>query len=271
MLTEFGRFNPRHPHESAHIDQPLVIGTMFGSEGTRDIGAHVGWLLPTDWFSELHLSVQNGDNETAVSFLGEGHHHGVDDGDEHEGGSRNIDNFDEVLWSTRWVNGWAVSDDMEIQVGISGAYGPNKHEDHTILYGADIVLKWFNPNASGSGGTLTWTTEFIGRQAGADEADEEASDWGLVSTAVYDLSSRWQAGLRVDYVDLEEIHHDDDDDEEHMPAQRLRLSPLVAWRASEFSKLRLQYNYTDPDEGDAVHSVWLGLEVLIGSHPAHNF
>ena len=30
MLTEFGRYNPVHSHYFAHIDKPLVIGTMFG-------------------------------------------------------------------------------------------------------------------------------------------------------------------------------------------------------------------------------------------------
>ena len=270
MLTEFGRYNPQHTHEYAHIDQPLVIGTMLGSEGTRDIGARVGWLLPVDWFSELHLSVQNGDNETAVSFLGEGHHHGEEEEEEH--GGRNIDAIDEVLWSARWVNGLALSEDAEIQIGISGAYGPNA-EDHTVLGGADVVFKWFNPRASGGAGTLSWTTEFIWREAGADEAEEEASDWGLVSTAVYDLTPRWRAGLRLDYVDLEEHdeHDEHDEEEEHLPAQGLRISPLLGYRPSEFTTFRLQYNYSDPDEGDEVHSVWLGLEVLIGTHPAHSF
>lgn len=272
MLTEFGRYNPIHTHEYTHIDQPLVIGEMFGSEGTRDIGARVGWLVPVDWFSELHVSLQNGDNETAVSFLGEGHEHGEEEDEDEEHGSREIDSLSDMLWSVRWVNGLEISDDAEIQFGLSAAHGPNQLDDDTVLGGADVVFKWFNPNAAGGAGTLSWTTEFILRDVGASDAEEEATDWGLVSDISYDLTSQWRVGLRVDYVELEEHHdEDEDDDEEHTPAERLRVSPLVAYRPSEFTKLRLQYNYSDPSEGDEVHSVWLGLEVLIGSHPAHNF
>ena len=88
MLTEFGLHNPVHSHEYALIDQPLVIGAFLGSEGTRDLGVRVGWSLDTtsavDWDSTLHLTVQNGDNETAISFLGEGHDHDEEaEGDDH--------------------------------------------------------------------------------------------------------------------------------------------------------------------------------------------
>lgn len=267
MLTEFGRYNPQHTHRYAHIDQPLVIGTMFGSEGTRDIGTRISWLLPTDHYSELTLSLQNGDHETAVSFLGEGHAHGGEEEDEH--GGRDINSANDLLWSGRWVNGFELSTDSELQIGLSAAYGPNQHNDQTILGGIDTVMKWFGTGADGAG-HITWTTEVIFRETG--EEGEDRSDWGLVTTAMYDVTKRWQTGLRIDYVDLDE--HEEEgggDEEEHVPAERLRISPLATWRSSEFSKLRFQYNYTDPDEGDAVHSVWIGLEVLIGHHPAHNF
>lgn len=269
MLTEFGYYNPIHPHEYAHIDQPMVIGTMMGSEGTRDVGMRVGWLMPLAWYSHLDVSVQNGDNETAVSFLGEGHHHGEEAEEEHEEG-RNISELNDVLWSARWKNGFAMSTNSEIQIGVSAAYGPNLDENHTILYGADVIMKWFQPEITGGGGTLTWINEYIGRQAGAD--DGTTSDWGLVSTLVYDIDARWLAGFRVDYVDVPGSNEvpDPGELEEELPEQRLRLSPLIGWRPSEFTKFRLQYNYTDGD-GQDIHSVWLGIEVLIGMHPAHNF
>ena len=92
-----------------------------------------------------------------------------------------------------------------------------------MLYGLDTVYKWFNPNAPGGAGTLTWTTEFIAREVGEDH--EEIHDWGIVSTVAYDLSKQWQAGFRVDYVELDE-HEEEGDDEEHTPAERVRVSPL---------------------------------------------
>jgi hypothetical protein len=54
---------------------------------------------------------------------------------------------------------------------------------------------------------------------------------------------------------------------------RYRVSPLLVWHPSEFLRLRLQYNYDRADhlaQRDA-HSVWLGVEFLYGSHPAHKY
>jgi len=271
MLTEFGRYNPVHSHVYAYNDQPLVIGSMLGSEGMRDVGVRLGWLLPLDWYSNLDLTVQNADDETMISFLGEGHDHGGGE-EEAEEPSRNIDSADELLYSGRWTNGTDLGDDSEVLIGLSAAYGPNLEDDHTVLYGADVTFKWYNPDAAAGAGTLSWTTEFIGRDYGHSDGGS-VSDWGLVSTLVYDPIPRWRVGLRLDLVELEEAEHEEEEheEEEHAAGSILRIAPLVAYRPSEFTQLRLQYNYSDIEDDEDVHSVWLGLEVLVGAHPAHEF
>ena len=56
---------------------------------------------------------------------------------------------------------------------------------------------------------------------------------------------------------------------------RVRIAPLVMWNPTHFSRLRLEYDYDrfdhDIDGEDHAHSVWLGLEVQFGAHPAHGF
>jgi hypothetical protein len=54
---------------------------------------------------------------------------------------------------------------------------------------------------------------------------------------------------------------------------RQRLSPLLVWQLSEFSRLRLQYNRDWADHLKSGHadSVYMGLEVLFGAHPAHTY
>jgi len=56
-------------------------------------------------------------------------------------------------------------------------------------------------------------------------------------------------------------------------ADRVRISPLLTFHPSEFSRLRLQYNYDDVTflEGSDAHTVWLGVEILFGAHPAHAY
>jgi hypothetical protein len=40
---------------------------------------------------------------------------------------------------------------------------------------------------------------------------------------------------------------------------------------SEFSKIRLQYNYDHGELFGTDHSVWLQVEFLLGAHGAHKF
>src|SRR5688572_27324513 len=73
-LTEFGRHNPTHPHSWAFVDTPLVNGRFLGGDGLRNPGARLSWLMPTPFYSELGLSVQNSHGETASSFRSAGGH-----------------------------------------------------------------------------------------------------------------------------------------------------------------------------------------------------
>ena len=52
---------------------------------------------------------------------------------------------------------------------------------------------------------------------------------------------------------------------------RHRVSPMILYRPTEFSRLRLQYNYDHAMSlaGHDASTVWLGVEVLFGAHAAH--
>jgi hypothetical protein len=54
-------------------------------------------------------------------------------------------------------------------------------------------------------------------------------------------------------------------------AERTRLSPNVTWYPTEFSKLRIQYNYDDRKGVGTDHSLWLQFEFILGAHAAHKF
>jgi len=51
----------------------------------------------------------------------------------------------------------------------------------------------------------------------------------------------------------------------------MRLSPDLTFYMSEFSKLRLQYNFDQGTHFSDQHSVWLQMEFLLGAHAAHKF
>jgi hypothetical protein len=81
----------------------------------------------------------------------------------------------------------------------------------------------------------------------------------------------WVAGLRGDYVTGERADYEARFGDDPDRADRWRLSPSLTYYPSEYSKLRLQYNYDDREDLGEDHSVWLQFEFLLGAHAAHRF
>ena len=74
------------------------------------------------------------------------------------------------------------------------------------------------------------------------------------------------AGLRGEVVSGEAAAF-----ESPIRADRYRISPNFTWYPSEYSKVRIQYNYDHRDTIGSDHSLWLQLEFLLGAHAAHKF
>ena len=105
-----------------------------------------------------------------------------------------------------------------------------------------------------------------GEDISANLPDEVLNNWGTYSQIAWGFKKRWVAGLRGDYVDGEEEESDP------LGFERWRLSPNFTFYPSEFSKIRLQYNYDDILGNDtSEHSVVAQFEFLLGSHGAHKF
>ena len=79
------------------------------------------------------------------------------------------------------------------------------------------------------------------------------------------------AALRGDWVSSDEAQYERLYGRDLARATRWRLSPNLTYYPSEFSKIRLQYNYDDRAQIGIDHSVWLQFEFLLGSHAAHKF
>ena len=307
-LAEFGRVNPTHPHTWAWLDQPVIASRLLGADGLRAPGVRVGWLTPLPWYSQVLLGVQNADNETAVSFLGEGHEHGDEEAaaepeeagggeDAHDLGleetiggqpavGREVDGLDDCLYVARWENSGEVGDETTALLGLSALYGPNAtgEDGATTIYGADLTFKWRAARNDRGYPFVTWQTEIMKRDFEADavQVEHEAElhdfaaatleDWGLYSQVLWGFAPGWEAGLRAEYA----TGSDDGveaRDEDPARSDRVRISPLLAWRPSEFSRLRVQYNYDDADflDDGTAHTVWAGVEFLYGMHPAHAY
>ena len=297
FLTEFGRINPTHPHAWTWQDAPIISTRLFGPDGMRAPGARLSCLVPVDWFSEVFVGIQNANGETMASFLANEEFFSERPIGGRPFWDRPVRSCLDMVYTYRWENSWTICDDqITWLLGASVLQGPNATgpKGNTQIFGLDMTRKW-KPSENRRGWPFTiWTGEIMMRRYRADRffdprdaldpADDirigasTLEDWGFYAQYLWGFKERWAAGLRYEYVwsrgdsldeDFAQLSRNDDPfrDERH------RLSPLLAFYPSEFCRFRFQYNYDHAQHlpGKDAHSVWLGAEFVLGSHPAHKF
>ncbi len=278
FFAAFGRLNPTHPHTWDFVDTPLVNGLFLGPDGLRGVGAQTSWTLPLPWYSQLIFASQNGRGSTGFSFRNPGDDGMFFDRITTDREARGLQDF---VWIPRFENSFNLSDTQTVLAGVSGAFGSNETgaNSRTQIYGADLLYKWKSSTAEGGFPFVKWQTEFMYRrfQAGHGANDsfpvaETFHDWGLYSQVLWGFKKGWVAGIRGDYVHMQDSMFTDDLDRQ----SRWRLSANLTWYPTEFSKIRLQYNQDFLEENfflsaQQVESVFLQWEFILGAHGAHKF
>jgi hypothetical protein len=278
FFDAFGRINPTHPHTWEFADSPLVNGLLLGPDGLRGVGAQISWTIPVSWYSQAILAVQNGRGSTGYSFRNPGDNGVFYDRLTNDREARGLRDF---IFVPRWENSFNLSDTQTVLVGASGAFGSNETgpHAHTQIYGGDFLYKWKSPRAEGGFPFLKWQTEVMYRRFEADRGiddtfpvSETFHDWGMYSQVLWGFKKGWVAGIRGDYVHMEDSQFTDDIARQ----TRSRISANLTWYPTEFSKIRLQYNHDFLEEneflaGRDVDSIFLQWEFILGAHGAHKF
>ena len=280
FFANFGRQNPQHPHAWAFVDQPIILSRAFGPDGLRNLGAQLSWLAPTPFYTELSLGVFDGQGATMHSFRNPGEDDGA--GVNRFAGRATVDRHlrgaQDLVFNPRIASSFEITDTQTLLAGLSGAFGSNDTGPHnrTEIYGADIYWKWKPINASKGFPFVSWQTEALYRRfgAGADPLAptplpaESLKDWGVYSQVLWGFEPRWVAGLRGDFASGNSATFDASDP---FRGERWRISPVLTFYPSEFSKLRLQYNEDHGQFIGSEHSIWFQLEFMLGAHAAHKF
>jgi hypothetical protein len=280
FFAAFGRMNPTHPHTWAFVDQPIILGRAFGPDGLRSISAQLSWLVPTPFYTEVFLGVLDGQGGTSFSFRNPG---AVDSfGASRFYGRATLDRHlsgpGDLVFVPRLASSFELTDHQTLVVGASAAFGPNDTgaNAQTQIYGVDLYWKWKPAHADAGFPFVAWQTEALYRrfEAGADPLAptplpaETLRDWGFYSQVLWGFKPRWVAGLRGEYANGNAGANDPN---ESFRGERTRISPVLTYYPSEFSKVRLQYNYDQGALFGTDHSAWLQFEFLLGAHGAHKF
>ncbi len=275
FFTEFGRQNPQHPHAWSFVDQPLVLNRMFGPEGLRSQGARASWLAPTPFYAEAMLTVANSVGGTTHSFRS-------DESSAIHGGvpiDREVAGVRDLLIAPRLATSFDPSGTQTVLLGVSAALGPNNSgpRANTRIAGADVYWKWKSAKAGQGFPFVSWQTEALYRRydaaartstdaAGSALIAQTLRDRGVYSQLLWGIKPLIVVGLRGDFA-----RGDEDAFASEPRVDQYRVSPNVTWYPSEYSKVRLQYNYGRRPGRAVNHSVWLQYEFLLGSHSAHKF
>lgn len=282
FFSGIGYLNEIHAHAWDFVDQPLVYQAFYGGQ-FRQEGVQVKWLAPTDYFLEFGAEAGNGgafpgtrlgrNGLNTVSLFG------------HVGG----DIGDSIGWraGVSWMDVDAEDRTYE-DVDSLGTPVVNAFTGSSETWIADATLKW-TPTSSTTRQGLKLQGEYMRRTEDGSLAFDTtgaASSGGYRSVqegwylqGVYQLNPRWRVGLRYDSLDAGSTRIGLVQDGELLasdfplllPASPSRVTTMVDFSPSEFSRLRAQYAWDDSRDAATDRQLLLQYIYAIGAHGAHKF
>jgi hypothetical protein len=283
FFSGFGYLNEVHAHAWDFLDQPLVYQAFFAGQLKQD-GVQLKWLAPTDLFIEFGAETGNGDefpgtrrNRNGMNGATLFAHVGGDVGD-----------------STSWRAGaaWMEQHAEDRTYEDTDEFGNpilNAFTGTSRTWILDAVLKWA-PNGNIARQYLKVQGEYMRRRESgqlafdteglnlSDGYNSKQSGWYLQS--VYQFMPRWRVGVRYDSLDSGtpsiDLVASGLLSPEAFPALRSadpeRISIMLDWSPSEFSRLRAQYDWDDARaQGDQDRAFRLQYIYSIGAHGAHKY
>lgn len=237
MLASFGKMNLLHPDGRPWIDQPLVLTNFFGDEGLNDSGVSVSKIFP----NRFNLFVEG----TGEVFSG------------HSEGVFEPQNSNDLFYLGHLRVYRDLTENSNLEVGGSLARGTTAEIGGSNSFsGLDLTFR-YRPLTRSIYRSFISRTEVIMN----DREDVDDQGFGFYTSADYQFSRRWFAGLRLDRAD----HAGD-------PSLYDRGASLtLTFWPSEFSQIRAQARRTRYGTEEDVNELLLQVQFSIGRHGAHAF
>jgi hypothetical protein len=275
FYSAIGYLNPQHAHTWDFVDAPLAYQAMLGTQYGDD-GVQLSWIAPTELYLELGAELGRGRSYPGTDSSRNGI--GMASLAAHLGG--------DVGASHSWRAGVSVlqakADDQQLAAtNAAGDAVTNAFSGTTRVWIVDGVWKWA-PNGnpvernfklqgewlrSERDGTLVYD---LGHSDSAGAYRVTQSGWYL--QGVWQFTRGWRLGLRDERLDPG--NPDYGANRGVLAGSGLRpskLSTMVDYSFSEFSRLRLQLAQDRAREGAADRQLFLQYQMSLGAHGAHSF
>jgi hypothetical protein len=288
FLSSFGRLNEQHAHYWDFADRPLIYSALLGEEGLNEIGARVTWVAPLEMFLLVGGELLEGKNE--MSFGRTGFHDPLN--------SVSVADADAPNLRLMYLKSSVDIDDLTLLGGISAAWGRTRI-DHSFSSGAadghaisaqsnilgfDLTMKYPLDAIR----YLSLQSEYLLRQIDGNRYGY--ADGGAIYTSslkkrqsgfyvqfVGKLSLRWRAGIRCDAFHMNEISLNGVSMD--APGDLQRFTAMLEYNPTEFSRIRIQYNYDRSKYAlgvgtlsrEPIHEFIIQANLAIGAHGAHPF
>jgi len=283
FFSGFGYLNEVHAHAWDFADQPLVYQAFFANQQAQD-GLQLKWIAPTELFAEIGAETGNGQTFPGTR-LGRNGLNG-ETFFAHVGGDLGASTSWRAgaFWLEQRAEDRSYDDVNEFDEPVTNAF-----TGKSSTWGMDAILKW-TPQGSGGRRQLKVQGEYMHRKEDgelmfnaeglglSDAYRSEQSGWYL--QGVFQFQPRWRIGLRYDTLDSGSpriaLVEDGVLPPEAFPslleAAPDRVSVMLDWSPSEFSRLRAQYAWDDARaEGQRDRQFRLQYLYGIGAHGAHKY
>lgn len=269
-FSALGYLNEQHPHAWDFADLPLVYSSMLGGN-LKSEGLQFNWLAPTDQYLETGLELGN-----SAHFPAAGEHNGL------SSQTAYITTGGDIGISHSWQAGlsWWHGKVTSVQVNDS----PWLFIGNSYIGALDLVYKWA-PMGNNRERNFKLQFEYLRNRENGHLTDgnrqqaHSATRHGWYAQAIWQFRPLWRTGLRYDriWADAQAEHPQWLDESGLLPADNAftRISAMLEWIPSEFSRLRLQYN--DAIDGTQSSnpledSKWtFQYTMSMGSHGAHQY
>jgi hypothetical protein len=285
FFSGIGYWNAVHPHAWDFTDAALVQRTFLG-DNYGDDGVQVTWIAPLPVFVEM--GAEAGRGRMLPGSFEDGELATVDRNTNspsaytlfaHVGGDVGLSNSYRVgasyLQSSTGSQTFQLAD-FDSRLGVNTAYNGDVR-----WYGLDAVWKWA-PNGNPVERNLKLVAEWMQLErkgdlastgpAGALEDGFKLRQSGWYAQGVYQFLPQWRAGVRYDRLDPGSFSGGLNEQNVSLSSYNpWRWSAMADWNPSEFSRLRVQYNYDKSREDLIDHQIFLQYIYSLGVHGAHRF